>query len=158
LPKPDEAEDKDSAPAGSSEDKLAPKEGERILRRDADDEGGLASLGKGKQKPKGKKPAKAQSLKPDAQLKHQINVLVEFEKLSLAVPSTAGAVPQAIQELKQKKEHFKKLGVEEKAKLEAQVAKQKAEDAAKAAAAGSGTSDDATSTPSGDGTLVEASA
>lgn len=158
LPKADETSEKEAAPQVDVEAKL--KAGERLLKRDDDDE----ALGafKGKQKPKGKKAPKAQTnAKPDTTLKHQINVLVEFEKLSLSTPSTYGAVPQAIQDLKQKKEHFIKLGIEQKKQLEAQVAKQRAEDAAKAEAAGSsGTGDDATTddTTAGEGTLVEASA
>lgn len=157
LPKADETSVREeAAPQVDVEAKL--KAGERLLKRDDDEDEALGAF-KGKQKPKGKKPPKAQTTsKPDTILKHQINVLVEFEKLSLSTPSTYGAVPQAIQDLKQKKEHFIKLGVEQKKQLEAQVAKQRAEDAAKGSSSGAGEDATTDDTTAGEGTLVEASA
>jgi len=168
VPKADAAVDKPdeqpAEPTPNANAKFGPKEGERILKRDDDDEDLFKTKGKGK--PKQAPKPKTTSYKPDTVLKHQWNVLTQFELLSLGTPLTAGDASKSIDELKQKKEHFVKLGVEKKKQLEAQVAKQRAEDAAKAAAeaSSSGAGDDdakddtANDDDNGDGSLVEASA
>lgn len=90
------------------EDVEAPGPGFKLLNKDGDDlDGFFAGTGK---KGKGKKQKGKKLVKEDKtdvkKLIHTIDILQEFHRLQVTVPNTVSEVPKAIQELKERKEHY----------------------------------------------------